>query len=69
MYAGKCPSCEQSVSLKHHAAEARGQGRSPKLRCVSYCCSMCDAILGVQADPLALNADLTDQLAKRLGAR
>jgi hypothetical protein len=67
---GKCPSCEaKPAQVKYRGFIANQHIGSGTLQCVSYTCSKCDAILGVETDPLALMADLTERIATRLGAK
>lgn len=65
---GKCPSCQKSVSVKYKPGTAQQSFGMGKIAVVSYICGSCDAILGVQADPIAIMSDQTERIAKRLGA-
>jgi hypothetical protein len=69
IFAGKCPSCDtKNVKVKYRAMAVREHFGTGQLNCVVYTCSSCEAILGVQADPIAIMADQTERIAKRLGA-
>lgn len=69
MFAGICPKCSAKVSIKYKGGTASEHFGMGKLQIVTYTCSACESILGVQTDPLALMADQTEQIAKRLGAK
>ena len=70
MIAGNCPSCgEKAIQVKYRGFNAGEHFGTGQLQCVSYTCGRCEAILGVETDPLALMADLTERIAKRLGAK
>lgn len=69
MFAGKCPSCDKQVNVKYRGRVAQEHFGAGQLQIVTYTCSFCEAILGVQTDPLALMADQTERIAKRLGAK
>jgi hypothetical protein len=69
VFAGKCPSCGKAAQVKYRGLAANQRLGTGTLQCVSYTCSNCEAILGVETDPLALMADLTERIAKRLGTK
>jgi hypothetical protein len=60
---GKCPGCEKivrSVNVEH-VEISRGVGQGA-WHGASYTCPSCRTVLGVEADPLALRADLVKAL-------
>ena len=65
---GRCPSCERSVDVRYSAGRAKQSFGSGEISVVGYTCGSCGTILGVQADPIAVMADQTERVAKRLGA-
>ena len=67
--AGNCPSCGKPAQVQYRPVTASEHFGAGKLTCVSYSCSACQAILGVEVDPYALMTDLTERVAKRLGAK
>jgi RNA polymerase subunit RPABC4/transcription elongation factor Spt4 len=70
VFAGKCPSCgDKTVSVQYRGFTARQHMGTGELLCVSYTCGKCETILGVEVDPIALMADQTARIAKRLGAK
>jgi hypothetical protein len=61
----KCPKCELAI------ANIKGEKIKVEIgkstwRGVSYVCPHCDSVLGVQADPIALKADIVDELKKAI---
>jgi DNA-directed RNA polymerase subunit RPC12/RpoP len=66
----KCPKCDRLVSeVKAERVDIKSvaaPGKVVTFRGVSYACSHCHSILSVQADPLALNADLARTLMESM---
>jgi hypothetical protein len=64
----KCPSCSKVISTaKCHAIQTQTAGFDGySIRGVAFSCPLCQAILSVQADPFATNADLVAQIKKLL---
>jgi hypothetical protein len=58
---GKCPKCEKAIS-KVTVESVAIQGANTSYKGVSYVCQSCGCVLGVEIDPLALNADLLKKL-------
>lgn len=65
---GKCPSCGQVPRQINIETVTVGALMAPSYKGVSYVCPnpACRAILGVQMDPIALDADLVNLLLKKL---
>lgn len=64
---GKCPKCDALVmTVDLNAVEARGGGRAWNV--VTYHCQSCHAVLSVAPDPVALGADMTQMMARRVAA-
>jgi hypothetical protein len=66
---GKCPGCGLAASVAYKPGDARQKFGTGQLMIVAYVCSSCDTILGVETDPLAMISDISERVAKRLGAR
>lgn len=63
----KCPSCSAVITyVSYNGVEARQSFGSNKLASVAYCCPACDAVLSVQADPVAIKTDTVKALLKAL---
>ena len=64
----KCPSCQRTISrAKCRVIEVQPDGlEGLSLRGIAYSCPLCSAVLSVQADPYAVNADLAAQIKKAL---
>ena len=63
----KCPKCEKvlaGIAVK----EVRGCAGDRVWHCVSLNCSRCGTSLGVQLDPLAIKAELMDEVRGRVYA-
>jgi hypothetical protein len=62
---GKCPKCEKIVSsVSGNPVDVRvGTG---VWKGISYQCPLCNTVLGVQIDPVALKTDIVDEIARRL---
>ena len=65
MYAGKCPKCETSVTIKFRGISAKKHGGMGNIPAVAYSCSRCDTILGVDTDPIALKNDIVNAIKRR----
>ena len=66
MLLGTCPSCEKAAGVRYRAGSAREHAGSGQILVVTYTCGGCGAILGVQADPIALMTDQTNRIGKLL---
>lgn len=64
----KCPSCDKVIPrAKCKVIEVQADGLDGlSLRGLAYSCPLCSAVLSVQADPWAVNADLVAQIKKVL---
>ena len=63
---GNCPSCQKTV-LNCRISEMDGtvfMGRT--WRTISFNCPMCNTILGVQIDPIAVKTDVVNELFQKL---
>jgi len=66
MVPGKCPRCAATVaSLEVHPLTAKSGGSS--FKSITFQCPSCHTILGCQADPNALKAEIVKELAAALG--
>lgn len=63
---GKCPKCENiptSVRIEPIQGNvSRGNG----FHCLSYCCPICNTILGVEIDPIAVKGDIISGVVREL---
>lgn len=58
----KCPHCQKAITrFNIERLEGFVDGRS-QLWCTSYNCPQCHAVLSVQIDPLAIQADTIKKL-------
>lgn len=68
MHGGKCPKCENTMaSVYIQPIDAKVPFGGDVYKAASYQCPSCRTVLGVQMDPLALETDLVNKIAKRLG--
>lgn len=69
MNLGKCGYCNarlvRGVLIETLDAKVGLTGSGGSYNAVSYSCPSCHAVLGVQMDPIALNADLRKQIKGR----
>jgi hypothetical protein len=59
---GTCPKCENLVSTARLEAVTIDGGGGNCWRGVSYVCPSCSCVLGIGIDPVALKAELLDDL-------
>lgn len=63
----KCPSCEKAIaSITIKPVDGRVIGGS-SYKCVAYNCPLCQAVLSVQIDPVAIKTDLLTKIKALLG--
>ena len=63
---GKCPSCGTIIGNVILENVTVNVGFSPAYNGVSYVCPSCNIVLGIQMDPIALNADLSDEIIEKI---
>ncbi len=64
---GKCPKCEKPVAnVSISEVPARAFMAQKEWRGLSFNCPMCQTILGVQIDPIAIKADIVNELMNKL---
>lgn len=65
---GKCPGCGNvATSIAMETISGRvGIVSRTTYNLVSYTCPSCHTILGVEMDPMALKADIVNDLVKKL---
>jgi phage FluMu protein Com len=64
---GKCPKCDKlvmNVYIADVTAQVPFNGKS--WNAISYNCPHCQTVLGVQIDPIAIKADIVDELFRKL---
>jgi len=64
MNTGKCPKCDSIISACIVEDINLINGAKPLWRAFSYSCPSCKTVLGVQMNPLTLNADLVNTLTR-----
>ncbi len=65
---GACPKCERKVSHANLDQITLGDKiTGPLHRGVSMICPNCKTVLGVAFDPIALKADIVDEVLEGLG--
>jgi len=62
MNSGKCPKCEATIDTCLVEDINLVNGSKALWRAFSYSCPSCKTVLGVQMNPLTLNADLVNTL-------
>ena len=66
IHTGICPSCKKTVrNVKVEDIEIR-VGFQAQWRGLSYQCTSCKCVLGVQMDPLALNENLKEEILREI---
>ena len=66
---GKCPHCKKACqTFKIEEADASAGFGQTTWRSISFLCPSCNAILGVQIDPIALKNDTAALVVKKLKA-
>jgi hypothetical protein len=60
----KCPKCEKPLTSATVKA-ITGSGEGKKFALVAYSCPLCQSVVSIQMDPLALNIDLRNDLKKQ----
>ena len=57
----KCPKCDATIlNIKVGNVDVNG------LKGIAHCCPFCGVIISVQIDPMALKADIVDEVTKKL---
>lgn len=60
---GKCPKCEQYINNVNTESVDVSVNLTPKYLGVSYLCPLCNTVLSVGIDPLALKTDIVSGIA------
>lgn len=63
----KCPHCDVDITRVKVSDIDGFVAMLPKWKCFAYSCPTCDKVLNVEMNPLALQADQTEEILKRLG--
>ncbi len=66
MTISKCPKCEKSITYIRVENVDLNAG-SQSWHGVSYYCPHCHVVLGVELDPVALKADIVNEILRALG--
>ena len=67
MNTGTCPKCSKVLTALEVEDITLNVTYNPQWKGFSYCCPYCRTIVGVQLNPLALEVDLVEKIAERLG--
>lgn len=64
---GKCPKC-QEVVLRANIADvpARAFMGRTEWKAISFNCPLCNTVIGMQIDPIAIKTDIIDELMRKL---
>jgi phage FluMu protein Com len=65
---GKCPKCDQVMTFVNFQGVDAKEPFGNSWNAVSYQCPHCRTVLSVEIDPIALKADLVNELFKKLRA-
>lgn len=63
---GKCPKCDSFISKVNIEYVEIDLLNAPKWKGVSYLCPVCNVILSVQIDPIAIRTDLLNGISNAL---
>jgi hypothetical protein len=63
---GKCPYCKGAVTSVHIEEVEGTINLQPRWRCLTYSCSLCNTVIGVQIDPVALRTETVEGIVQRL---
>jgi hypothetical protein len=63
---GKCPSCGKSVTAATIHGIDVGAPFGTTWKGITYNCNSCNAVLGVQIDPIAIKTDIVKDLLAAL---
>lgn len=66
MITGKCPHCGRLVSSVSVDDITLNVELEPQWKGFSYSCSSCQKVLSVQLNPLAVNADLLQEIKREV---
>jgi len=63
-----CPNCKKKIQeVRFQIVKSRHSFGRDILNSIAHCCPMCDSILSVEVDPIAVKTDTVRELMKRLG--
>ena len=64
----KCPKCEKVITyVRFKGVESRQSFGSNRLNSIAHCCPLCDTVLSVEVDPIAVKTDTVNAILKALG--
>ncbi len=62
-----CPHCNQAIAyVRHEPIVLAGADQKQRIKGVAYCCPLCETIISVEPDPLALQADTVSLIVEAL---
>jgi hypothetical protein len=62
-----CPNCNKPILHVIRQEITASELFAQKWRAISYCCPLCDVVLSVGIDPIALKADTVAEILEVLG--
>jgi hypothetical protein len=63
-----CPHCNAMINtVRLRDVTVTGGAGTRQWRGIAYCCNLCQKVLSVSIDPIALKTDTIEELADRLG--
>ena len=63
---GKCPKCDKTITNVKIEDVKVSVGFTPKWKGISYLCPSCNAVLGIQIDPLAVRNEIINGVLEGL---
>jgi phage FluMu protein Com len=63
---GKCPKCESVVRTAIIEHVEIGEAFHPAWHGISLCCPSCRTVLSVAIDPIAIKADVVEEVVQKL---
>ena len=67
MNTGKCPHCESLIEQVEVEDIDLAVSRQPKWKGFAYHCPACHKVLSIQMNPLSLDDDIVERIAKLIG--
>jgi hypothetical protein len=63
---GKCPGCQKTIAKARFETIEILEGVTPAYKGVSFICPSYSCVLGVGVDPIALKAEIVDEVVVRV---
>lgn len=66
----KCPKCEKPIlNVRFKGMQSKQSFGSNSLNSIAHCCPYCDSVLSVEVDPIAVKADIVNEIVRKLRGR